>query len=147
MTPLAVVILVVAPAAAWLGFVALLWWQQDRMIFPGWGLGAVQASGIGPGAERLELVTPDGVRLVGAALAGEDLAGAHENPGAHVDRLDGGRHGHRPEAAIRGARRGSGASLQCSVAPPWRRISMSFSRTTSTLSSFGARERKRSRSA
>ena len=65
-TSLAVVILVVAPAAAWLGFVGLLWWQQDRMIFPGWGLGAVQASGVGPGAERLELVTPDGVRLVGA---------------------------------------------------------------------------------
>ena len=25
---------------------ALLWWQQDRMIFPGWGFAAVEASGI-----------------------------------------------------------------------------------------------------
>ena len=65
-TSLAVVVLVVAPAAAWLCLVAFLWWQQDRMIFPGWGFGMVQASGVGPGAERLELVTPDGVRLVGA---------------------------------------------------------------------------------
>lgn len=50
----------------WCIFVLLLWWQQDRMLFPGWGFGLVTASGIGPNDERLEVMTPDGVRLVGA---------------------------------------------------------------------------------
>ena len=36
------------------------------MIFPGWGFATVEASGIGPGDERLQLITPDGVELVGA---------------------------------------------------------------------------------
>ena len=52
--------------AGWSGIVGLLWWQQDKLIFPGWGFGLVQDSGIEPGDERLELTTPDGVRLVGA---------------------------------------------------------------------------------
>lgn len=50
----------------WTAVVGMLWWQQDRMIFPGWGFATVQASGIEAGDERLELATPDGVRLVGA---------------------------------------------------------------------------------
>ena len=58
--------LAVALVGGWMAVVGLLWWQQDRMIFPGWGFATVQASGIGPGDERLELTTPDGVRLVGA---------------------------------------------------------------------------------
>jgi uncharacterized protein len=58
--------LVIAAAAVWVAVVGLLWWQQDRMIFPGWGFSTVAASGIGPGDESLELETPDGVRLVGA---------------------------------------------------------------------------------
>jgi uncharacterized protein len=56
----------IAAAGGWLAIVGLLWWQQDRMIFPGWGFATVAASGIEPGDERLELTTPDGVRLVGA---------------------------------------------------------------------------------
>ena len=55
-----------AVVAGWVAVVGLLWLQQDRMIFPGWGLGRVEASGIVSGDERLELITPDGVRLVGA---------------------------------------------------------------------------------
>jgi uncharacterized protein len=50
----------------WALIVLGLWWQQDRLIFAGWGFRLVAASGIGPADERLELVTPDGVRLVGA---------------------------------------------------------------------------------
>jgi hypothetical protein len=50
----------------WTALVGMLWWQQDRMIFPGWGFATVQASGLTAGDERLELETPDGVRLVGA---------------------------------------------------------------------------------
>jgi pimeloyl-ACP methyl ester carboxylesterase len=50
----------------WCVFVFLLWSQQDRLLFPGWGFGLVTASGIGPADERLEVVAPDGVRLVGA---------------------------------------------------------------------------------
>ena len=56
----------VALVGGWTAVVGVLWWQQDRMIFPGWGFATVQASGIEPGDERLELVTPDGVRLTGA---------------------------------------------------------------------------------
>jgi hypothetical protein len=61
-------------ALAMIGVVLLLLWaalvlalssQQERLIFPGWGFGLVAASGLGPGAERLALDTPDGVRLVG----------------------------------------------------------------------------------
>jgi uncharacterized protein len=55
----------VAAVGAWLAVVGLLWWLQDRMIFPGWGFSTVAASGIEAGDERLELTTPDGVRLVG----------------------------------------------------------------------------------
>jgi pimeloyl-ACP methyl ester carboxylesterase len=58
--------LATAAAAAWTAVVGALWWQQDRMIFPGWGFAAVQASGIEPGDQRLELRTPDGARLVGS---------------------------------------------------------------------------------
>ncbi len=58
--------LLVALVGGWSAVVGMLWWQQDRMIFPGWGFATVQASGIEPGDERLELVTPEGVRLVGA---------------------------------------------------------------------------------
>lgn len=50
----------------WCAFVFLLWWQQDRLLFAGWGFGLVTSSGIGPNDQRLEIVTPDGVRLVGA---------------------------------------------------------------------------------
>lgn len=50
----------------WCAFVFLLWWQQDRLVFAGWGFGLVSSSGIGPTDERLEIVAPDGVRLVGA---------------------------------------------------------------------------------
>jgi len=50
----------------WCAFVFLLWWQQDRLVFAGWGFGLVSSSGIGPADERLEIVAPDGVRLVGA---------------------------------------------------------------------------------
>jgi uncharacterized protein len=56
----------VALVAGWSAVVGLLWWQQDRMIFPGWGYRTIAASGLGPADERLELTTPDGVRLVGA---------------------------------------------------------------------------------
>ncbi len=52
-------------AIGWTAIVGLLWWSQDRMIFPGWGFATVVASGIGPGDERLQLITPDGVELVG----------------------------------------------------------------------------------
>lgn len=50
----------------WAGLVLVLWSQQERLIFPGWGFGLVSASGLGPGGERLALDTPDGVRLVGS---------------------------------------------------------------------------------
>jgi uncharacterized protein len=52
--------------ALWALVVVGLWWQQDRLIFAGWGFRLVSSSGLGPGDERLELVAPDGVRLVGA---------------------------------------------------------------------------------
>lgn len=60
------VALAVLLAGGWSAVVGMLWWQQDRMIFPGWGFATVQASGIEDGDERLEVVAPDGVRLVGA---------------------------------------------------------------------------------
>lgn len=50
----------------WAGLVLVLWWQQERLIFPGWGFGLVAASGPGPDARRLTFDTPDGVRLVGS---------------------------------------------------------------------------------
>jgi pimeloyl-ACP methyl ester carboxylesterase len=53
-------------ATTWAAAVGFLWWQQDRMIFPGWGYAMVEASGIVPPQERLSLTTPDGVDLVGA---------------------------------------------------------------------------------
>lgn len=52
--------------AAWIAVVLMLWWQQDRLIFAGWGFRLVTASGVAPGDERLEWVTEDGVRLSGA---------------------------------------------------------------------------------
>jgi pimeloyl-ACP methyl ester carboxylesterase len=55
----------------WCAFVFLLWWQQDRLVFAGWGFGLVASSGIGPNDERLEITTPDGVRLVGALRRAE----------------------------------------------------------------------------
>jgi hypothetical protein len=55
-----------AAALAWGAAVGLLWWQQDRMIFPGWGFRTVVASGVAHPDQRLELITPDGVHLMGA---------------------------------------------------------------------------------
>jgi pimeloyl-ACP methyl ester carboxylesterase len=52
--------------ALWVFVVLALWWQQDRLVFAGWGFRLVEASGLGAGDERLAWVTPDGVRLVGA---------------------------------------------------------------------------------
>lgn len=49
----------------WASLVLALWWQQDRLIFAGWGFRLVQASGLEPGDERLGWTAPDGVRLVG----------------------------------------------------------------------------------
>src|SRR5262245_61125950 len=51
---------------AWLAVVGALWWQQDRMIFPGWGFATVEASGVEHPDQPLELTTPDGGRLFGA---------------------------------------------------------------------------------
>lgn len=51
--------------AAWAALVLALWWQQDRLIFPGWGFHLVSSSGLAPGDERLEFLTPDGVPLFG----------------------------------------------------------------------------------
>jgi pimeloyl-ACP methyl ester carboxylesterase len=56
----------IAVVAAWSAVVGLLWWQQDRMIFPGWGFRTVEASGVERPDERLVLVTPDETQLVGA---------------------------------------------------------------------------------
>ena len=53
-------------ACAWAAAVGLLWWQQDRMIFPGWGYAMVQASGVEAPDERLSVAAADGVRLAGA---------------------------------------------------------------------------------
>ena len=53
-------------ACAWAAAVGLLWWQQDRMIFPGWGYAMVQASGVEAPDERLTVTAADGVRLAGA---------------------------------------------------------------------------------
>ena len=53
-------------ACAWAAAVGLLWWQQDRMIFPGWGYAMVQASGVQAPDERLSVAAADGVRLAGA---------------------------------------------------------------------------------
>lgn len=53
-------------AATWAAAVGFLWWQQDRMIFPGWGYALVEASGLEHPDERLHVTTPDDVRLVGA---------------------------------------------------------------------------------
>jgi pimeloyl-ACP methyl ester carboxylesterase len=61
-----VIVVGVAVVAVWSAMVGLLWWQQDRMIFPGWGVRTVVASGVAHPDQRLELITPDGVRLVGA---------------------------------------------------------------------------------
>jgi pimeloyl-ACP methyl ester carboxylesterase len=52
--------------ALWLLVVLALWWQQDRLIFAGWGFRLVSASGVEPGDERLSFVTADGVQLAGA---------------------------------------------------------------------------------
>ena len=49
----------------WVVLVGLLWWQQDRLVFAGWGFGLVHASGLDPGDERIDLTMEDGVRLVG----------------------------------------------------------------------------------
>ena len=50
----------------WCLVVAMLWWQQDRMVFPGWGFRLVErASGLAPGDERLTWTMPDGVLLIG----------------------------------------------------------------------------------
>lgn len=57
---------VTVAACAWAAAVGLLWWQQDRMIFPGWGYAMVQASGVEAPDERLTVTAADGVQLVGA---------------------------------------------------------------------------------
>lgn len=49
----------------WCLFVGMLWWQQDRLVFVGWGFGLAAVTEMAPTDERLELVMPDGVRLVG----------------------------------------------------------------------------------
>ena len=65
--PLATLALLgLVPFLLWAVIVLMLWWQQERLIFPGWGFNLVAASGVGPGGERLALETPDGVRLVGS---------------------------------------------------------------------------------
>ena len=65
--PLATLALLgLVPFLLWAVIVLMLWWQQERLIFPGWGFDLVAASGVGPGGERLALETPDGVRLVGS---------------------------------------------------------------------------------
>jgi pimeloyl-ACP methyl ester carboxylesterase len=50
----------------WLLVVLTLWWQQDRLIFAGWGFRLVSSSGLEPGDERLAFITADGVKLAGA---------------------------------------------------------------------------------
>lgn len=57
--------LLAALVLLWAALVGVLWWQQDRLIFAGWGFGLVHASGLEPGDERIELVMADGIRLVG----------------------------------------------------------------------------------
>jgi pimeloyl-ACP methyl ester carboxylesterase len=52
--------------AMWLLVVLALWWQQDRLIFAGWGFRLISASGIEPGDERLRFTAADGVEIVGA---------------------------------------------------------------------------------
>ena len=49
----------------WCLFVGMLWWQQDRLVFVGWGFGLAAVTEMAPTDERLEVVMPDGVRLVG----------------------------------------------------------------------------------
>ena len=49
----------------WCLFVGMLWWQQDRLVFIGWGFGLAAVSEMGPADERVEVVMPDGVRVVG----------------------------------------------------------------------------------
>ncbi|MEK0084129.1 alpha/beta hydrolase [Benzoatithermus flavus] len=72
MLALAKILLTALPIAAgmflamWLLVVLALWWQQDRLIFAGWGFRLVGASGLAEGDERLSFVTDDGVRLMGA---------------------------------------------------------------------------------
>src|SRR3954447_10369253 len=57
--------LALALFALWAAIVLALWWQQDRLIFVGWGFALVKPSGLEAGDQRLELTTADGVRLVG----------------------------------------------------------------------------------
>lgn len=57
--------------AFWLVVVLTLWWQQDRLIFAGWGFRLISASGIGPHDERLGFVTEGGVEIVGALRRAE----------------------------------------------------------------------------
>lgn len=49
----------------WCLFVGMLWWQQDRLVLVGWGFGLAAVTEMAPTDERLEVVMPDGVRLVG----------------------------------------------------------------------------------
>lgn len=49
----------------WCLFVGVLWWQQDRLVFVGWGFGLVAITELAHADERLEIVMPDGIRLVG----------------------------------------------------------------------------------
>lgn len=52
----------------WGGVVLMLWQQQERLIFPGWGFQTVVASGLGPAGERVTLEREDGVTLVGGLI-------------------------------------------------------------------------------
>lgn len=49
----------------WCLFVGMLWWQQDRLVFVGWGFGLAAVSAMGPTDERVDVVMPDGIRVVG----------------------------------------------------------------------------------
>lgn len=60
--------------AVWCLIVAVLWWQQDRLIFAGWGFRLVHASGLAPGDERLTWTARDGVRLVGGLRRAQGLS-------------------------------------------------------------------------
>lgn len=60
--------------AVWCLIVGVLWWQQDRLIFAGWGFRLVHASGLAPGDERLTWTARDGVRLVGGLRRAQGLS-------------------------------------------------------------------------
>jgi pimeloyl-ACP methyl ester carboxylesterase len=62
---LTVAALLAAVGLVWCLLVGMLWWQQDRLVFVGWGFGLAAVTELAPSDERLEVAMPDGVRLVG----------------------------------------------------------------------------------